>query len=172
MDHSISELQAISVHQKVQIEQNQQLLLSREQRLKYLNQQQTTQENIRLKRLKQHLEQQELKNFRLKTLQNQINQQKTSNSTFGLLIKKKKILFSNKLIFICLENELEILKEIFLTKEHELTISLNKLDELTKQLDQLRKIKITTNKEQSQNRNELDKLKQELMVYYFFSFNY
>ncbi len=49
-------------------------------------------------------------------------------------------------------------------KEHELTIALNKVDELTKQLDQLRKIKITTNKEQSQNRNELDKLKQELMV--------
>jgi len=51
-----------------------------------------------------------------------------------------------------------------LDKEHELTIALNKVDELTKQLDQLRKIKITTNKEQSQNRNELDKLKQELMV--------
>ncbi len=51
-------------------------------------------------------------------------------------------------------------------KEHELTIALNKVDELTKQLDQLRKIKTTTNKEQSQNRNELDKLKQELMVYF------
>ncbi len=63
-----------------------------------------------------------------------------------------------------LANELEILKQIFLDKEHELTIALNKVDELTKQLDQLRKIKITTNKEQSQNRNELDKLKQELMV--------
>ncbi len=64
-------------------------------------------------------------------------------------------------------NELEILKQIFLDKEHELTIALNKVDELTKQLDQLRKIKITTNKEQSQNKNELDKLKQELMVKYF-----
>jgi hypothetical protein len=53
-----------------------------------------------------------------------------------------------------------------LDKEHELTIALNKVDELTKQLDQLRKIKTTTNKEQSQNRNELDKLKQELMVYF------
>ncbi|CAF4366454.1 unnamed protein product, partial [Adineta steineri] len=65
---------------------------------------------------------------------------------------------------VFLENELEILKQIFLDKEHELTIALNKVDELTKQLDQLRKIKITTNKEQSQNRNELDKLKQELMI--------
>jgi hypothetical protein len=49
-----------------------------------------------------------------------------------------------------------------------LTIALNKVDELTKQLDQLRKIKITTNKEHSQNRNELDKLKQELMVKYLY----
>jgi hypothetical protein len=64
-------------------------------------------------------------------------------------------------------NELEVLKQIFLDKEHELTIALSKVDELTKQLDQLRKIKITTNKEQSQNRNELDKLKQELMVNIF-----
>ncbi len=49
-----------------------------------------------------------------------------------------------------------------------MTIALNKVDELTKQLDQLRKIKITTNKEHSQNRNELDKLKQELMVKYLY----
>ncbi len=68
--------------------------------------------------------------------------------------------------FFFLANELEVLKQIFLDKEHELTIALNKVDELTKQLDQLRKIKTTTNKEQSQNRNELDKLKQELMVYF------
>ena len=67
-------------------------------------------------------------------------------------------------------NELEILKQIFLDKEHELSIALTKVDELTKQLDQLRKIKITTNKEQSQNRNELDKLKQELMVRIDFPF--
>jgi hypothetical protein len=65
---------------------------------------------------------------------------------------------------LILANELEILKQIFLDKEHELTSALSKVDELTKQLDQLRKIKLTTNKEQSQNRNELDKLKQELMV--------
>ncbi|CAF5097810.1 unnamed protein product, partial [Rotaria sp. Silwood1] len=61
-----------------------------------------------------------------------------------------------------------ILKQIFLNKEQELTITLNKVDELTKQLDQLRKLKITTNKEQSQNNNELDKLKQELMVELFY----
>ncbi len=89
MEYSVSELQEMTTHQQEQIEQNQQLLLSREQRLKYLNQQQTTEENLRLKHIKHHLEQQEIKNFRLKTLQNQIKQQKTSNSTFGLFEKTK-----------------------------------------------------------------------------------
>ncbi|CAF4330878.1 unnamed protein product [Rotaria sp. Silwood2] len=149
MDVSLSELQEMAARQQQQIEHNQQLLLAREQRLKYLKQQelkqqQTSHDSLRLKRLKEHIEQQELKHLRLKTLQNQINQQRNSNST--------------------LANELEILKQIFFDKEHELTVALNKVDELTKQLDQLRKIKITTNKEQSQNKNELDKLKQELMI--------
>jgi chromosome segregation ATPase len=40
-----------------------------------------------------------------------------------------------------------MLKEIFITKQNELTISLNKVDELTKQ-----------------NKNELEKLKQELIT--------
>ncbi|CAF1121904.1 unnamed protein product [Rotaria sp. Silwood1] len=149
MDLSLSELQEMAARQQQQIEHNQQLLLAREQRLKYLKQQelkqqQTSHDSLRLKRLKEHIEQQELKHLRLKTLQNQISQQRNSNST--------------------LANELEILKQIFFDKEHELTVALNKVDELTKQLDQLRKIKITTNKEQSQNKNELDKLKQELMI--------
>jgi hypothetical protein len=77
----------MTANQQEQIEQNQRILFSREQRLKYLNQQQTIQENVPLK----HFKQQEIKNFRLKTLQNQINQQKYSNSTFGLL--KNKIFF-------------------------------------------------------------------------------
>ena len=149
MDLSLSELQEMAARQQQQIEHNQQLLLAREQRLKYLKQQelkqqQTSHDSLRLKRLKEHIEQQEIKHLRLKTLQNQINQQRNSNST--------------------LANELEVLKQIFLDKEHELTVALNKVDDLTKQLDQLRKIKITTNKEQSQNKNELDKLKQELMI--------
>ena len=57
-----------------------------------------------------------------------------------------------------------MLKEIFITKQNELTISLNKVDELTKQFDQLRKLQITTTKEQTQNKNELEKLKQELIT--------
>jgi hypothetical protein len=86
MEYSISELQEMTVHQQEQIEQNQQLLLLREERLKYLNQRQTKQENLCLKH---HIEQQEIKNLRLKILQNQINQKKNSNSTFGLFEKTK-----------------------------------------------------------------------------------
>lgn len=63
-----------------------------------------------------------------------------------------------------IENDLEILKLIFLNKQKELTMTTNKFDELTQQLDQLKKPNITTSQEQSQNKNELDKLKQELMV--------
>ena len=63
-----------------------------------------------------------------------------------------------------LEDDLEILKLIFLNKQKELTMTTNKFDELTQQLDQLKKPKITTSQEQAQNKNELDKLKQELMV--------
>ncbi|CAM4760935.1 unnamed protein product [Rotaria magnacalcarata] len=142
--YSLSDLQVMATHQQEKIEHNNKLLVSREQHLKYLKQQETTQEKIFFQRLKQHIEQQEMKHMRLKSLQNQINQQKNSNSN--------------------VENELELLKQIFLNKEHELTLTSNKVDELTKQLDQLRKLKISSNKEQSQNKNELEKLKQELMI--------
>ena len=170
MDLSLSELQEMAARQQQQIEHNQQLLLAREQRLKYLKQQefkqqQTSHDSLRLKRLKEHIEQQELKHLRLKTLQNQINQQRNSNSTLGLFsrVTRERERRTSLVIFF-LANELEILKQIFLDKEHELTLALSKVDELTKQLDQLRKIKVSTNKEQSQNKNELEKLKQELMV--------
>ena len=169
MDLSLSELQEMAARQQQQIEHNQQLLLAREQRLKYLKQQefkqqQTSHDSLRLKRLKEHIEQQELKHLRLKTLQNQINQQRNSNSTLGLFSRVTRERETNFRCTLLLANELEILKQIFLDKEHELTLALSKVDELTKQLDQLRKIKVSTNKEQSQNKNELEKLKQELMV--------
>ncbi|CAF0784878.1 unnamed protein product [Didymodactylos carnosus] len=149
VDLTLSELQEMAQRQQQQIETNQQLLLAKEQRLKYLKQQevkqqQFTHESQRLKRLKEHVEQQELKHLRLKQLKTQINEQRNSNST--------------------LATELEILKSIFSEKEHELTQAVSKVDELTKQLDQLRKMKMNTTKEQSHSRNELEKLKQELMV--------
>jgi apoptosis-stimulating of p53 protein 1 len=88
MSYTLSELQEMAIQQQEQIEHNQQLLVSREQRLKYLKHQQTTQENLHLKHYKRRIEQQQIKHLRLKTLENQINQQKTANSTFGLSTKK------------------------------------------------------------------------------------
>ena len=76
MDYSLSQLQEMAAYQQEQIKHNQQLLATREQRLKYLKQQ----ENLRYK---QRFEQREMKQMRLKTLQHQLNQQRNSNSTFG-----------------------------------------------------------------------------------------
>ena len=76
MDYSLSQLQEMAAYQQEQIKHNQQLLVSREQRLKYLKQQ----ENLRCK---QRFEQREMKQMRLKTLQYQMNQQRNTNSTFG-----------------------------------------------------------------------------------------
>jgi hypothetical protein len=98
MNYSLSELQEMATQQQQQIAHNQQLLLSREQRLKYLKQQQTTEENLRLKNLKHQIEQKQIKYLRLKTLENQINQQKTANSTFGLL--KTKNLLTNFVFYL------------------------------------------------------------------------
>ncbi|CAF5047052.1 unnamed protein product, partial [Rotaria socialis] len=84
----LSNLQVIATHQQEQIEHNNKLLVSREQHLKYLKQQETTQEKIFFQRLKQHIEQQEMKHVRLKSLQNQINQQKNANSNVGLFENK------------------------------------------------------------------------------------
>ncbi|CAF1060552.1 unnamed protein product [Adineta ricciae] len=137
MDYSLSQLQEMTAYQQEQIKHNQQLLVTREQRLKYLKQQ----ENLRYK---QRFEQREIKQMRLKTLQYQLNQQRNSNSTF--------------------EHELEILKEVFLNKEEELNKLVQKIEELTKQLEQIKRLKLTASKEQSQNKNELDKLKQELLI--------
>jgi hypothetical protein len=150
-------------HQHEQIEYNQQLLITREQRLNSLKQHQ---ENLRVK----HFKQQQTKHLRLKTLQNQIKQQKNSNSTFGLF--KIKHFRKKSILWFRLENELDILKQIFLNKEDELIKSVAKVDELTKQLEQIRRLKLTTNQDQSQNKNQLDKLKQELIVKLFSIRNY
>ncbi|CAF4869114.1 unnamed protein product, partial [Rotaria magnacalcarata] len=55
--YSLSDLQVMATHQQEKIEHNNKLLVSREQHLKYLKQQETTQEKIFFQRLKQHIEQ-------------------------------------------------------------------------------------------------------------------
>ena len=176
---NLTELQEIAMRQQQQIEINQQLLLAKEKRLKLLkleeqkNQQlamlttqattasnsninnQLDQNNQKLENLKQNVLGQELKIFKLKQLRNQILEYKLSNSN--------------------MYSELDLIKSLFNEKERELYKAINKVAELTKQIEQLRKIKnlsssnsksnqMLTTSNSNLNVSELDKLKQELQI--------
>lgn len=157
---SISELQDIAYRQQQQIEINNQLLQAKEKRLKILKQEE--EKNVKLSQmsqqgkveagsankietLKQNVLGQELKIFKLKQLRNQILEYKLSNSN--------------------MYSELDLIKNLFEQKERELYQSINKVAELTKQIEQLRRIK-QGNKTSLNNVNvsELDRLKQELQI--------
>ncbi|RNA07262.1 Apoptosis-stimulating of p53 1 [Brachionus plicatilis] len=158
---SISELQDIAYRQQQQIEINNQLLQAKEKRLKLLKQEeeknlkvsQMGQQSVRgeagpankIESLKQNVLGQELKIFKLKQLRNQILEYKLSNSN--------------------MYSELDLIKNLFEQKERELYQSINKVAELTKQIEQLRRIK-HGNKSSVSNVNvsELDRLKQELQI--------
>jgi hypothetical protein len=185
---TLTDLQEMALRQQKQIEINQQLLLAKEKRLKALkldeqrnqqlamqsqgsflsHQQQqqgfasnssmattTTNENTqKLENLKQNVLGQELKIFKLKQLRNQIIANKVSNTN--------------------MYSELDLIKSLFSEKERELYNAINKVAELTKQIEQLRKIKTLSvpNKSQPQtcispvsmNASELEKLKAELQI--------
>ncbi|CAF1070089.1 unnamed protein product [Brachionus calyciflorus] len=170
---SISELQEIAYRQQQQIEINNQLLQAKEKRLKSLKQeeeknlklsqltqlnQQQQQNNIplnkidanslnKIENLKQNVLGQELKIFKLKQLRNQILEYKLSNSN--------------------MYSELDLIKNLFEQKERELYQSINKVAELTKQIDQLRRLKQSNNSKSNLNNvnvTELDRLKQELQI--------
>lgn len=83
MNLSLSELQKMAAEQQEQIEHNKQILISREEHLRYLKEQQTVQENLHNKHSKQRIEHEEIKRLRLTALQSQINQEKNFNSTYG-----------------------------------------------------------------------------------------
>ena len=74
---TVSELRDMATRQQQQIEAQQQLLVAREQRLKFLKQQETraravTQEADRLRRLRERVEAQEAKLRRLRALRGQV----------------------------------------------------------------------------------------------------
>ena len=69
-----------------------------------------------------------------------------------------------KFFFQISESDFEILKQIFLSKEQELKLISNKVDQLTKQLEQLKIIHLNINDDQLENKTQLEKLKQELLV--------
>jgi hypothetical protein len=171
---SLAELQEIALRQQQQIEINQQLLMAKEKRLNLLkleeakNQQltlltsnlintSTTTTNPKLENLKQNaVLSQELKIYKLKQLKSQMLDFKLSNSN--------------------MYSELDLIKNLFSDKERDLYKAINKVNELTKQIEQLRRLK-TNNKaalnsnnasssspQSNNNITELERLKQELQI--------
>ena len=88
---TLSELQDMAARQQHQIESQQQILVAKEQRLKYLKQQEQKQqqlasENDRLRKLRDKVEAQEMKLKKLRALRGQVEQHKANNGNLSELI--------------------------------------------------------------------------------------
>ncbi|XP_033736367.1 LOW QUALITY PROTEIN: apoptosis-stimulating of p53 protein 1-like [Pecten maximus] len=151
VDLTLSELQEMASRQQQQIEHQQQVLVAKEQRLKYLKQQEARHqhmaaENDRLKKLREKVENQEMKLKKLRALRGEAEKYKNTNGSIN--------------------SELESVKSLFSEKEKELVMAVAKVEELTRQLEKVQHDKESVNKTagQSAAKLELDKLKKELMV--------
>ncbi|XP_017314344.1 apoptosis-stimulating of p53 protein 2b isoform X1 [Ictalurus punctatus] len=119
MDISLTELQEMASRQQQQINAQQQVLASKEQRLRFLKmqeQQQREQEKLRL--LRENAENQEAKLRRVRALKGQVEQKRLSNS---------------KLV-----EEIEQMNGLFQQKQRELLMAVSRVEELSKQLETLR----------------------------------
>lgn len=88
VDMTFGELQEISAHQQRELEAQQKFLLTKEQRLKYLRNQdaqhqQMVAENDQLRKLRERVESQEMKLKKLKALKGQAEQQKLNNGNLS-----------------------------------------------------------------------------------------
>lgn len=89
---TLSELREMACRQQAQIDSQHQLLAAKEQRLRYLKEQEVRQQRVqaeseRLKRLRDRVDAQELKLRKLRALRGQVDHQKQNNislSKFGL----------------------------------------------------------------------------------------
>ena len=85
---TLSELQEMACRQQHQIDSQHQLLVAKEQRLRFLKQQearhhQVAAENERLRRLRDRVEAQELKLRKLRALRGQVDQNKLNNASLS-----------------------------------------------------------------------------------------
>lgn len=151
VDLTLSELQEMASRQQQQIEHQQQVLVAKEQRLKYLKQQEARHqhiaaENDRLKKLREKVENQEMKLKKLRALRGEAEKYKNTNGSIN--------------------SELESVKSLFSEKEKELVMAVAKVEELTRQLEDIKHDKESVTKATGQNaaKLELDKLKKELMM--------
>ncbi|XP_071500177.1 apoptosis-stimulating of p53 protein 1-like isoform X1 [Diadema antillarum] len=144
---NLNELRDMASRQQQQIEMQQQMLVAKQQRLKFLKQQevkhqQVAVENERLRRLREKVEQQEMKLQRLRVMQGQADTVKVTNTN--------------------LSAELDDLRGLFREKEQELAKAVAKVDHLTQQLENLRRGN-GSSLQSSAASQELDRLRKELL---------
>jgi len=143
---SIEQLREMAARQQQQIEAQQSHLVAKEQRLKYLKQQEYQQHQMateydRLRRLRDKVESQEQKLRKLRQLRGQPDVANANNNG-------------------SLTNDLDSIRLMFNEKEKELAMAVTKVDELTSQLEQLRSGKLNFN--YPPQVVELEKLRREL----------
>ncbi|KAM5144502.1 apoptosis-stimulating of p53 protein 2 isoform 1-T1 [Callospermophilus lateralis] len=149
MDLTLAELQEMASRQQQQIEAQQQMLATKEQRLKFLKQQDQRQqqqaaEQEKLKRLKEIAENQEAKLKKVRALKGHVEQKRLSN---GKLVE-----------------EIEQMNSLFQQKQRELVLAVSKVEELTRQLEMLKSGRIDGHHDNQSAVAELDRLYKELQL--------
>lgn len=150
MDITLSELQEMASRQQQQINSQQQLLASKEQRLRYLRlqeqrqQQQQASEQERLRQLRENAENQETKLRRVRALKGQVEQKRQSNS---------------KLV-----EEIEQMNGLFQSKQRELLVAVSRVEELSRQLETLKSVKMESSHDGPSSAGELERLYKELQL--------
>uniref|UniRef100_A0A9J8AZP6 Tumor protein p53 binding protein, 2b n=1 Tax=Cyprinus carpio carpio TaxID=630221 RepID=A0A9J8AZP6_CYPCA len=151
MDINLSELQEMASRQQQQINAQQQLLATKEQRLRFLKlqdqrqQQQQVSEQDKLRLLRENAENQEAKLRRVRALKGQVEQKRISNS---------------KLV-----EEVEQMNGLFQQKQRELVVAVSRVEELSRQLDMLRGSKMDVPHEAGPSSSgELERLYKELQL--------
>ncbi|KAB5518426.1 hypothetical protein PHYPO_G00165740 [Pangasianodon hypophthalmus] len=149
MDMTLAELQEMAARQQQQIDAQQQLLASKEQRLRYLKQQdqmkqQQASEQEKLQRLRENVEKQEARLKKVRALKGQVEQKRISN---GKLME-----------------EIEQMNNLFQQKQRELVVAVSKVEELSRQLEMLKNGKMDALHDNQSAVAELDRLYRELQL--------
>ncbi|KAL2086052.1 hypothetical protein ACEWY4_017111 [Coilia grayii] len=156
MNATLTELQEMASRQQQQINAQQQLLASKEQRLRFLKQQHQQQEQSeqdKLRLLRENAENQESKLRRVRALRGQVEQKRLSNS---------------KLV-----EEIEQMTGLFQQKQRELVLAVSRVEELSHQLEALRSSKMdagpdsqgqSSQGQSSQAAADLERLYKELQL--------
>ncbi|XP_017278793.1 protein phosphatase 1, regulatory subunit 13Bb isoform X5 [Kryptolebias marmoratus] len=124
---TLSELQEMATRQQQQIEAQQQMLVAKEQRLRYLKQQerrqqQTVSESEKLQKLKERVESQEAKLKKIRAMRGQVDYSKVINGN--------------------LSAEIEQVSSLFQEKQAELQAAVLRVEQLSLQLEDLRRGKL------------------------------